>query len=334
MMVAAHAGGEGPAAARLTAMANATRSAVEAAAMTVLEDAERAVGAGGFIVPHRLERLVRDLRTYLRQPNPDGALRAAGLAMAKGEWQPSRAGQERPHMMLMQPETVTAERVLIVAPHPDDETLGCGGLAASFARLGRQIHTLFVTDGGASHRRSAQWPRERLAAQRETEAQAALVALGLDPAAATFLRLQDAAMPPHGSPAWRAAAVAVANLVERFDPDLVLLPWRRDPHCDHRDSWRLVTEVLAQRSPRPATLEYAIWLDELGEADDAPRPGEMEVVAFDVSAAADTKRWAVAAHVSQTSDLIADDPEGFRLTAETIDRLTGSVEKYLRPCDG
>ncbi|UIJ73127.1 acyl-CoA dehydrogenase family protein [Aurantimonas sp. HBX-1] len=85
------AGGEGPPAARLTATANATRSAVEAAAMSVLEEAERAVGAAGFIAPHRLERLVRDLRTYLRQPNPDGALRSAGLAMARGEWRPGRA---------------------------------------------------------------------------------------------------------------------------------------------------------------------------------------------------------------------------------------------------
>lgn len=236
-------------------------------------------------------------------------------------------------MTLLAPETVAAARVLIVAPHPDDETLGCGGLAASLARLGRQVHTLFVTDGGASHRKSAQWPRARLAAQRETEALGALAALGLDPDAATFLRLQDAAMPPYGSPAWRAAAAAIANLVERFDPDLVLLPWRRDPHCDHRDSWRLVTEVLTRRHPRPATLEYAIWLDELGDADDAPRPGEMEVIAFDIGAVAGMKRRAVAAHVSQTSDLIGDDPEGFRLTEATIERLTGPVERYLRPCD-
>lgn len=89
------AGGEGPTAARLTATANATRSAVEAAAMTVLDEAERAVGAVGFIAPHRLERLVRDLRTYLRQPNPDGALRAAGLAMAKGDWQPGHASVDK-----------------------------------------------------------------------------------------------------------------------------------------------------------------------------------------------------------------------------------------------
>ena len=73
---------------RLVATANAVRSAVEAAALAVLEEAERAVGAAGFNRPHPLERLVRDLRTYLRQPNPDGALRNLGDAIAAGDWLP------------------------------------------------------------------------------------------------------------------------------------------------------------------------------------------------------------------------------------------------------
>lgn len=72
----------------LVAVANATRSAVEAQALVVLETAERAVGAAGFNAPHPLERLVRDLRTYLRQPNPDGALRSLGEALATGDWRP------------------------------------------------------------------------------------------------------------------------------------------------------------------------------------------------------------------------------------------------------
>ncbi|MCW4115762.1 acyl-CoA/acyl-ACP dehydrogenase [Aurantimonas sp. MSK8Z-1] len=78
----------GPVADRLVAVANATRCAVEAAALDVLEIAERSVGAAGFIAPHPLERLIRDLRTYLRQPNPDGALAGAGAALAAGDWLP------------------------------------------------------------------------------------------------------------------------------------------------------------------------------------------------------------------------------------------------------
>lgn len=86
MEAARHPGG--PADDRLVALANASRSAVETAALAVLEDAERSVGAAGFIAPHPLERRIRDLRTYLRQPNPDGALAAVGTAISKGLWAP------------------------------------------------------------------------------------------------------------------------------------------------------------------------------------------------------------------------------------------------------
>jgi alkylation response protein AidB-like acyl-CoA dehydrogenase len=82
-------GGPGsPTEARLIAFANAARGAVESLALEVLEEAERSVGAAGMIAPHPLERLVRDLRTYLRQPNPDGALAAVGAAIAEGLWCP------------------------------------------------------------------------------------------------------------------------------------------------------------------------------------------------------------------------------------------------------
>src|SRR5436189_2426333 len=39
------------------------------------------------------------------------------------------------------------ERLLVLAPHPDDEVIGCGGLIALHAREGRQVHVVIVTDG-------------------------------------------------------------------------------------------------------------------------------------------------------------------------------------------
>lgn len=59
------------------AYVNLARLAVERAALDVLELAQRSVGVQAFVRPHPLERLGRDLATYLRQPNPDGALAAA-----------------------------------------------------------------------------------------------------------------------------------------------------------------------------------------------------------------------------------------------------------------
>lgn len=73
---------------RLMAQADAVRSAVERLALDVLELAERGVGAAGLIAPHPLERKSRDLRTYLRQPNPDGALAGLGRLILEGAWAP------------------------------------------------------------------------------------------------------------------------------------------------------------------------------------------------------------------------------------------------------
>jgi LmbE family N-acetylglucosaminyl deacetylase len=195
-----------------------------------------------------------------------------------------------------------AKRILVVAPHPDDESLGCGGLVAKLAVADRLFHTLFVTDGGASHPASLKWPRDRLMLQREREAAEALHFLGIGGHARTFLRLRDADMPSAKSTEWRAAVAATAEVLRAFSPDLVLLPWRRDPHCDHRASWYL--------------------------AQAAIRPGETDRVAIDISSKLACKRAAIAAHRTQTTSLIDDDPNGFRLMPKTINRLTGTIESY------
>lgn len=227
-------------------------------------------------------------------------------------------------------EPLAARRVLVVAPHPDDETLGCGGLIAQLVAAGSIVHTVFVTDGGASHPGSRAWPRSRLATLREREATEALEALGAGDSPRTFLRLGDADMPPVGSAAYTEARDALADILGDLRPDLVVLPWRRDPHCDHRDGWRLAREALCQCAQDPPILEYAIWLDELGAPGDFPIAGEVEEVRVDVGPAVTAKRSALAAHRSQISDLIDDDPTAFRLRPETIARLTTGTERFWR----
>ncbi|MEM7567925.1 MAG: PIG-L family deacetylase [Pseudomonadota bacterium] len=227
-------------------------------------------------------------------------------------------------------ETLLAHcSLLVVAPHPDDETLGCGGLIALMATENRAIAVLFTTDGGASHRSEA-WPRERLADLRAREANAALAALGAGHAARRRLGLRDADMAPLGSPEGDAALAATRAFLKETSPDLVVLPWRRDPHRDHRDSHALVSRALADLRATPTRLEYAIWLDELGRPEDHPRDGEMRRRALPIASILAAKHDAVAAHISQITDLI-DDPNGFRLTPETIARLTGPEEIYWEP---
>jgi LmbE family N-acetylglucosaminyl deacetylase len=225
---------------------------------------------------------------------------------------------------------IPAGPVLVVAPHPDDETLGCGALIARCVARGETAHTLFVTDGGASHPNSRAWPRPRLAARREAEAAEALRRLGAGGEPRTFLRLPDAGMPAPGGAAHAAALATVTELLRDLRPALAVLPWRRDPHRDHRDSWSLVTAALAAAGSTASVLEYAIWLDELGAAEDHPRATEMERVSLPAQAA--LKRLALEAHASQLGGLIDDDPGGFALTPATIARLTDADEVYWRPC--
>lgn len=229
------------------------------------------------------------------------------------------------------PLSLDARRISVVAPHPDDEALGCGGLIASLAGAGRAFRVVFVTDGSASHPGSRLWPRDRLAAARRVEACGALRELGLGEDAAVFLDLPDAAMPGLETPRGQAAVADLAKAFQAFDPDLVLLPWRRDPHCDHRDAWALSITALSVAGLSPETLEYAVWLDEIGEETDHARPSEAERIEFDVAASLAAKRRAVLAHRTQTTDLIDDDPSAFRLSAATLDRLIGPVETYWRP---
>ena len=132
--------------------------------------------------------------------------------------------------------------MLVIAPHPDDETLGCGGLIAACVERGHRVHTIFVTDGGASHPNSRLWSRPRLAACREAEAAEALRRLGAGNEPRTFLRLEDAAMPAPGTSAHSQAVAAIAAILRTLAPRLIVLPWRRDPHCDHRASWQLTME--------------------------------------------------------------------------------------------
>jgi len=223
-------------------------------------------------------------------------------------------------------------KALVIAPHPDDESLGCGGLLAILAERNCEVMVVFVTDGGASHRNSPSWSRMRLAAQRQKEANAALSELGLGRAGRLFLNLRDADMPAVCSNDWASAVARLSSVLKTFKPDLVLLPWRRDPHCDHRASHALAMQAMRLQQPTKI-LEYTIWLYELGRDEYHPSPREATRFEVDIRMCLEAKKRAIAMHLTQTTRLISDDPFGFLLSAETIARLTGPEEYYWQSTD-
>lgn len=217
--------------------------------------------------------------------------------------------------------------VLVLAPHPDDEVLGCGGLCLALVAAGIAPAILFLTDGTGSHPNSRVWPAARLRDLREAEALAAAGVLGVQPNRVGFLRLRDTAAPMEGE-AFEWAVAMVAAACGEWGCATICAPWRCDPHCDHLAAHLIAAAAAMRVGVRH--LAYPVWGWTL-----AP---EVELGALAVSgtrlelgASAAVKRRALLAHASQLGQVIDDDPDGFRLDAATLERMMRPFEVFLDP---
>lgn len=227
---------------------------------------------------------------------------------------------------LVTPEAFVHRRLVVVAPHPDDESLGCGGLIAACRHAGLPVTIVVVSDGAGSHPRSRLFPPERLAALRQGEAREAAARLGVAEGDVHFLGLPDRHVPESGPEAARAAT-RIAQLAA--GADVMAVTWRHDPHCDHKASFALAREA-ARQVPGLALWEYPIWGWTLPPHE--PLEGaRAEGVRVRVGDALSAKRRAIAAHASQTTALVHDDPAGFRLTPSILALFDTPVEVYFGP---
>lgn len=222
-------------------------------------------------------------------------------------------------------EAIACTSALVVAPHPDDETLGCGGAIALLRDRGCNVQVLVISDGTLSHPHSCKYPAPKLRALRESETISALAVLGVDATAVTFLRLPDGAVPTQGSEFSQAVA-SCRNYLTQFAPQLIFLPLRYDPHPDHRASWKLIHTALANLNLSPRLIEYPIWDWDETQRGNLPNLPSWRL---DISSVVELKQQAIAHYHSQTTNLIDDDPDGFRLTPEMLANFTCPWEVYL-----
>ncbi|MCP9236517.1 bifunctional PIG-L family deacetylase/class I SAM-dependent methyltransferase [Lewinella sp. JB7] len=220
---------------------------------------------------------------------------------------------------------------VIVAPHPDDESLGCGGLIATLTGRGQDVRIIFVSDGSMSHPNSEEFPRERRAAVRREEATAACAELGVGSDRIVFFDLPDGEVPREYAANFGAPVETMVDLLEKWQPDTIVVPWRRDLHPDHRATWD-ICRAAADRHPQTLRwIEYPIWMWEADSIVDLPRDEEMIVWRLDVSACRERKEAAIDAHASQLGRVIHDDPTGFVLADHVLDHFRGAYEIYFEP---
>lgn len=147
--------------------------------------------------------------------------------------------------------------VLLVAAHPDDETLGAGGLIRQALAAGSDVHVLMCSSGEASHPDSPTHTPEYLAKLRQQELAAALGVLTVDtPTAGTlswdFLGLPDGKL--------RTAREQIRDAVEQHisaQTGLIVSTYRHDGHTDHEVLGEIAAELAATHEV--ALLEFPLW---------------------------------------------------------------------------
>jgi LmbE family N-acetylglucosaminyl deacetylase len=173
--------------------------------------------------------------------------------------------------------------VLVIAPHPDDEAIGCGGTLCQHAARGDRVAAVFLTSGelGLKH-----LPPDKARRTREREARNAGKILGL--ARLAFLRRRD----------WfvgeeiEAAGAALRVILKREAPALVYLPHEREWHPDHQAALRVLRAALRHSGvPTPELRAYEVWTP-LAEFDHAE----------DITAEMPRKVRAIRAHRSQLGE--------------------------------
>jgi GT2 family glycosyltransferase/LmbE family N-acetylglucosaminyl deacetylase len=154
-------------------------------------------------------------------------------------------------------ERVTAERVLVVAPHYDDEVLGCGGLLAQLSAAGARIEVLFLTDGSGAGEPGT---GEAYGKRRAEEAERVATVLGVG--ALHHAGLPDGALDAHVE----AAAHALEACLEQLRPDLVLAPSPLEVSSDHVAACRALHRVLGRSRLPEFAQQLRVLLYEVNHA--------------------------------------------------------------------
>ncbi len=213
-----------------------------------------------------------------------------GTGTSETIWNASRLRSELPRVhsaALVQ----VGERAVIVAPHPDDEILGIGGLLALLAEQWRDISIVAVSDGDASHPGSTRWPAHSLPRQRQSETETALTRLAAFNAQILRARLPDGAL---SSVEDRLVDV----LAQHVRPnDVVVSTWRYDGHPDHEAVGRASARAAANANA--LHVEYPVWMWHWAKPGDTRVPWHRAARVDLSTAAMARKSWAMTAFVSQ-----------------------------------
>jgi LmbE family N-acetylglucosaminyl deacetylase len=142
----------------------------------------------------------------------------------------------------------------VLAPHPDDETLGCGATIMRKLAAGTPVQVIIAADGNWC--RSGKLSVDAVNEIREEEARRACAILGLPCENITFLRFEDRRLADHRG----LLRDRLFDILDTMKPEEIFVSSIIDNHPDHRVLAELGRELAqARRDPFPVLYEYPIW---------------------------------------------------------------------------
>lgn len=182
------------------------------------------------------------------------------------------------------------DRIAVIAPHPDDETLGVGGILYDARQLDIPVSVIFLTSGDGNRVGTMQWfkrplPRPKhyqaYATLREAEARLSLDVLGIQITNAHFLRFPDQGLKKILTPKYRQrpyrsrytkatrspagvsfTGTLIAQLLQQtlaqINPTVLLLPMLEDSHADHQAAGKMAIKAAHSLELPPRKYAYPV----------------------------------------------------------------------------
>ena len=217
------------------------------------------------------------------------------------------------------PESLVARRVLVLAPHYDDEVLGCGGLILQLAAGGARVVCAFMSDGsGGAEGPPEGFTREQYSKRRRGEADKAAKVLGIDSVEHLGSRhgLSDGAL----TSSLDQLTSHIEALLQEHEPDLLLAPSPLEVTADHQATFRALHEALINR--RRGRTDGG---EPLSSQDDDSSPGDLalRVLCYEVN------------HPFYP-DLLVDVTAELEGVADAMSRYRSQLERhdYMGACRG
>jgi len=152
---------------------------------------------------------------------------------------------------------VSFKSILVIAPHPDDEVIGLGGIMLQTLQSGGKVNIVILTDGEES---GSSQNREEIKRVRIDLSEKVAIESGIDPSIIIRLHLPDSLVPHKGKPGFNEAVVQLAQIIDDLNPDAVFAthPLDYNPY-DHVACSQMAIEAVKLSSKKPELWFYWVW---------------------------------------------------------------------------